>query len=485
MGKLKTEVLNGVFYTAIAKYSGIIVSLIITAILARLLKPEDFGVVVIASIFINFFSILTTVGLGPAIVQNRELDKTDLISINTFAFLLAFLLTFLFIILTPLLVSFWDNDELLKRLFYLLSINIFFSIASIVPNAIIMKEKKFKFIAIRTLVVQVVTGIISIIAVLFGFGIYSLILSPILSSIILLIINFTYRPVYLSLKIQKKSIQKIFSFSLYQMLFNFIYLLYRNIDKILIGKYFGMSSLGYYEKSYRLMMLPLENVSGVISPVLHPVLSEYQNNKDYLWHTYIQLLKLFSEIGLLLTVVIYFSSRCLIILFFGHQWESAVPIFQILSLSIGFQLMQAPIGAIFQSLNKTKALFFCSFFVLLFVCIAIFWGVYQNTLEYLTSALVLAFLIGFLTYQYFIVKCFGKKMLDIFKVICEPLICSLVLFVFLKYFFTLVCFQNIFFQLLLVGCLTIAFIFILFTFGRFTVLKQLFLSIINKLRIFK
>lgn len=75
MSNFKKEFLSGVLYTSVSKYIGIVISLLITAVLARLLKPTDFGLIAVASIMINFVNLLTDFGLGPAIIQKDDLEK--------------------------------------------------------------------------------------------------------------------------------------------------------------------------------------------------------------------------------------------------------------------------------------------------------------------------------------------------------------------------------------------------------------------------
>ena len=77
MASLKRELLSGVFYTAIAKYSGIIISLVVAGVLARLIAPEDFGIVAIATVIISFFSIFSDLGIGAAVIQNKTLDHAQ------------------------------------------------------------------------------------------------------------------------------------------------------------------------------------------------------------------------------------------------------------------------------------------------------------------------------------------------------------------------------------------------------------------------
>lgn len=93
---VKQEILSGVFWSAIQKYSGLIIQILITAILARLLSPEDFGVIAIATVLIAFFTLFTDMGIGPAIIQNRELNQKDLDSIFSFSIWGGIVLSLLF-----------------------------------------------------------------------------------------------------------------------------------------------------------------------------------------------------------------------------------------------------------------------------------------------------------------------------------------------------------------------------------------------------
>lgn len=81
---IKHQLFSGVFYTALAKYSGIIISLVVAGILARLLSPDDFGVVAIATVIIAFFNLFTDMGISPAIVQHKSLTKEELSDIFSF-----------------------------------------------------------------------------------------------------------------------------------------------------------------------------------------------------------------------------------------------------------------------------------------------------------------------------------------------------------------------------------------------------------------
>ena len=328
---IKQQLFSGVFYTAIAKYSGIIISLVVAGILARLLSPDDFGIVAIATVIISFFAIFTDMGLSPAIIQNKALTQDDLTNIYSFTFWTGIAVALLFFIASWPISAYYDSP-ILRTLCQLLSINLFFASVNIVPGALFYKNKEFKFIAIRSFVIQITAGTGAVIAALSGAGLYALLITPIVSSILIYIISFHRYPQHLRMTLGLSSIRKIFSYSVYQFLFNVICYFSRNLDKLLIGKHMGMSDLGYYEKSYRLMMLPLQNITQVVTPVMHPIFSDFQDDKMKLATSYERIIRFLAFIGLPLSVLLFFTAEEVTLIIFGNQWLPSVAVFRILAL---------------------------------------------------------------------------------------------------------------------------------------------------------
>ena len=358
---IKQQLFSGVFYTAIAKYSGIIISLVVAGILARLLSPDDFGIVAIATVIISFFAIFTDMGLSPAIIQNKTLTQDDLTNIYSFTFWTGIAVALLFFIASWPISAYYDSP-ILRTLCQLLSINLFFASVNIVPGALFYKNKEFKFIAIRSFVIQITAGTGAVIAALSGAGLYALLITPIVSSILIYIISFHRYPQHLRMTLGLSSIRKIFSYSVYQFLFNVICYFSRNLDKLLIGKHMGMSDLGYYEKSYRLMMLPLQNITQVVTPVMHPIFSDFQDDKMKLATSYERIIRFLAFIGLPLSVLLFFTAEEVTLIIFGNQWLPSVAVFRILALSVGIQIILSSSGSIFQAAGDTRSLFICGLF---------------------------------------------------------------------------------------------------------------------------
>jgi O-antigen/teichoic acid export membrane protein len=425
---IQKQMVSGIFFTAIAKYSNVIISLIVTAILSRILSPGDFGVVAVATVIIAFFGMFTEIGIAPAIIQNKTLTEDDLSSIFSFTVWSGLLLSLLFIACAAPIANYYKSP-ILQPICYYLSINLFFSSCQIVPNGLLYKDKNFKFIAVRSFLVQLISGALAIISVFLNFGIYSLLINPILSSFLLFIISYFKKPIKFRFRFQVNALKKIFSFSFFQFLFNLINYFSRNLDKLIIGKYLNMNALGYYEKSYRLMMLPLQTITQVVSPVMHPIFSEFQNDYKKLSDSYLKVVKLLAYIGFPLSILLFFTSKELVLLVFGMQWTKSITCFRILSLSVGFEIILSTSGSIFQASNSTKTLFLCGLLSTLIDIFAILIGVFvYQKIEVVALALLFAFIINFfISFILMFYRVFNNSILSFFRVLLLPVCLSLIL----------------------------------------------------------
>lgn len=356
MSEFKSTLVKGTFYIAIAKYSGIAAQIIISAVLARLLHPSDFGLLAIASVIIAFFNILSNVGIGPAIIQRKDLSKYQIDQLFSFTLHLGFLLALIFFCLSWPIAHIYGQEEL-RPICQILSILILCTCASTVSQNILYKEKQFKFVAFTNLFVQIGCGILAIVAALSGLGVYSLVLSQVAGALITNTIFLVKRPRKYYFKQDWTPVKSVFSYSAYNFLATLANYVTMNLDKLLVGKFIGPTGLGYYEKSYRLMFMPIQNITFVVEPVLHPLFSEIQNDFKQIAHKYLKLLKSLAYASFSIAIVLSFCAKELILLFFGSQWGAAVLPFQVMALSVGVQMLSMTCGAMFNACNATKQSF--------------------------------------------------------------------------------------------------------------------------------
>lgn len=398
---------NGVIVTFIAKYSNIFTQLIINSILARLLLPEDFGIIAVISVFISFFSMLGDMGIGPAIIQNKSLDEKEVSNIFKFSIFGAIIIALGFYFFSYF-IAFFYNNKIYIGLGRLLSVSVFFSICNIVPNAILYKAQKFKQVGIVNIIVNVVVGILTIFLAFKGFSYYALVFDSILKNLFLFILCFKICTIKVIKGYSYSSIKKIQSYSSFQFLFNFINYFTRNLDNILIGKFLGTSTLGYYDKSYKLMLYPIQNLTNVITPVLHPVLSQYQNERDIIYETYLKVIKLLGFLGIFISIYCFFSASEIIYIMYGPNWDKSIPVFKILSISIVIQMVLSSIGSIFQATGYVKKLFSTGVVSAIFTISAIAIGIASSSLSILALGLVIAFILNFF-------QCFYVLITNVFE----------------------------------------------------------------------
>ncbi|WP_321332108.1 lipopolysaccharide biosynthesis protein [uncultured Bacteroides sp.] len=457
MQSTKNILFSGVFYTAVARYSGIVISLIVTAVLSRMLSPDDFGVVAIATVIISFFSIFTDMGISPAIIQNKNLTEHDLSDLFSFTAWAGCGISMLFF-LASWPIAAWYGTPILRTLCQFLAIDLFFSSANIVPNALFHKNKEFKFIAWRSFIIQIAGGTLAVGVALAGGGLYALIINPILSSALLFAISIRKYPQKARWTWGLGALRKIFSYSAYQFLFNVINYFSRNLDKLFIGKYMGMTPLGYYEKSYRLMMLPLQNITYVITPVMHPVLSDFQKDINKLSSSYERIVHLLAFMGIPLSVFLFFNAEEITLIIFGNQWMPSVPIFRILSLSVGVQIILSSSGSIFQASGDTRSLFVCGLFSSILNVTGMLIGIFVfGTLEAVATCICITFTTNFLQcyWQMYHVTFKQRNLIRFAKQLISPLIVSGILVIILLLVTNIFSDMNIFLNLALKAILFI------------------------------
>jgi teichuronic acid exporter len=423
---IKNDLKQGAFYMFLSKYSKIIIQIIIMGVLARLITPEDFGIVAIAMVFILFFNELNNSGFATAVIQKKVLKAYEVESFFWVTVIQSFLLTIIYLISIPFISKFYDS-EYLSRILYLLSISLFFFSVSTIPNAILKRNKQFKDIGIIIFSVNIITGIISILlAYTIDEKIYALIFKVICESILFFILFFLKSNIKIKLTFSLKPVKEMLSYSLFQFSYNMLHYLSRNIDNIIIGKFIGIQALGYYDKAYRLMIMPIQNLSNVITPVVHPVLSRIQDDKNQVIKTYFKLVSILALIGFPISVLLYFSSYEIINILFGSNWDLSVLPFKILSISIGFQMIISTSRSIFQSVNDTKTMFISSLICLIFLLFLMIIGIYWNFDLNQFSLLILIFYLCsfFITFYFLIIKTLRENLFNFLKLFINPLLIS-------------------------------------------------------------
>lgn len=378
MGEISIK--KAAFINAASRYSTIVLNLVFSAVLARLLTPEDYGIVAVTAVFTTFFTLFADMGIGAGVIQNKELAQDDISSIYTFTVRISFVLALAFMAFSVPMAWFY-KDRVYVPVGMLLAVSLFFSAMNMVPNALLLKEKRFVAVGIRTVVACILSGGVGILFALLGFKYYALVLQNIFNAVFIFIWNYVSTRPRVVRKICKESVGKIRSYSSFLFAFNIINYFSRNSDNLLISKFMGTASLGYYDKAYKLMCYPTQNLTHVITPVLHPILSEHQNDRNYIYEKYLRIMKLLSLCGIFIMTFCFFASDEIIRIIFGERWIPAIPCFKYMSISIWAQMITSSSGSIFQSLGDSRRMFISGTLNAALTVAAIVLGVAEGRIE--------------------------------------------------------------------------------------------------------
>ena len=395
--------------SAIGKYSTVILQIVATGILSRILTPNEYGTIAIILVFVIFFQLFADMGFGSAIIQDKNLTEDEINHIYSITFYLGLLLMVLFIVLTyP--ISLIYSDFIYINIGILLSFSLFFSALNIVPNAIILKKKMFVKVTLRTVIISFISIMVAIILAFNGFGVYALVIQSIVSSIGIFVWNRLNVPLRIHLKPDFKVLKKIWVYSIFQFGSQAVNYLNRNLDNLLIGKFFTKSELGQYNKAYTLMQFPISFLPGIITPILHPILSEYQNDRDFIYTKYLSMLKVLSLLGIFGAAFSLFAGEEIILIVFGNQWYFSIAPFKFLSLSLWMQIMTNTVGAIYQSLGQTRLMFFSTVITTIIITSLIILGILLNSIDYVALLVSVGYIISFfLTFYLLVNKGFDKN----------------------------------------------------------------------------
>ena len=435
---------KGLLFQSIGQFGNVIVTLVINVILSRLLRPEDFGIVGMVQIFVLFFSLITVQSTIPAIIQNKELNREDYGVLFNYSLLLGISLAVLFGLFGFALAAILDN-QIYVPVSWAMSLYIISESANTIPRGILSKEKRFKEINIRFLIALTLGAIIGIASTFLGAGIYALIIVAAVPSAVALFLNLPIVDIKFTRSFNPQPVKKIIFFAKNQMGFSVINYAYRNLDNLLVGKFMGPAALGNYTKSYQLISFPITVILGIVSPVIQPILSVHEQNKELIRNTFLKACQLLALLAVPLSVFFCLNAQQVVYLLFGNQWTNAILPFAILSLSIWAQMLAQIIIVFWQSRNLPHLLLRNGLISLGIIGASIIIGILSGSLVGVAIAVAVSYVINFLVSSSMLMRIgLDGTIREMLYVLVKPLILGVLLFVALFFIQPYLVFGNLF-----------------------------------------
>lgn len=333
---LVARVLLGTRWTTLAMATNVAFNLCYTAAIARLLPPAAFGLVAMAQIAIGFLSYFAQLGVSPALVQKPELTERDIrtalavsVTFNVALFLTIWMVA-------PFAGGFFGNPQVAPVLRGL-SFTFLLGGFSAISLGLLRRRLEFKRLAlVEILAYTVGYGALGIGAALMGFGVWSLVFAAVGQEFVALLGSYilakpTIRPLF-----AWKEAKHFISYGSKYSIIGFLEYLGANIDSLLLGRWYGDSALGIYNRAQMLAKLPMYHLSTAVTKVLFPVLSGAQSDKTKLAEAYLAGLALIGSLASAVSLALASASADAVLTLLGPNWKDAIIIVEIAALAVPF-----------------------------------------------------------------------------------------------------------------------------------------------------
>jgi O-antigen/teichoic acid export membrane protein len=353
---LRQRTVKGVSWSAVAQFVTQSFSWVISIIVARLLGPKAYGLIAMTTVFTGFAMLFSDLGLSAAIVQRVNLEKRHLDTAFWINVVSGFFMTALMAALAPLVATFYHEP----RLTWITVVIAFqFSLIGldVVQQALIRRAMRFRALAGIRITSTAVGGITGLTMAFAGMGVWSLVAQPLCSSLFRVLLLWKaarWRP---SLSFDVTAGKELFGFSGYLLSSYIVNYWARNADNLLVGRFIGAQALGVYSRAYTLMLLPLNQVTLVVSQVMTPALCSIQQDRIRVKRSYLKAVSIVALITFPVMTGLFVTSERLIMVLLGKQWIDVIPIFKILC---GVGLIQSISGTfawIYHSQARTALMF--------------------------------------------------------------------------------------------------------------------------------
>lgn len=328
---LRKQAASGVFWSATKNWGEKALSFMIFLALSRMLGPEAFGLVAMASVFTAFVQIFLDQGLSDAIVQRGELDKEHLDTAFWISMFTGSLLTVAGIAMSGLVAALFREPQLAPIIAWL-SLGFFLGALSSTQKAILRRQLDFKSLAARSLGATLVGGVVGVSLALMGAGVWSLVAQQLvfaLAGAIILWRVSDWRPGF---GFSKEHFRELAAFGVHVVGTKILEFFSRRSDDLLIGYFLGPVALGYYTVAYRLLLVMINLLTGVTTAVAFSTFSRLQGKPERMRNAFYQVTMATSLIAFPVFLGISVLAPELVRVLFGPEWALSGTIMQILAL---------------------------------------------------------------------------------------------------------------------------------------------------------
>ncbi len=390
---LRDKTINGGLWMGIERFATSTFLFVSNIVLARLLCPEDFGILGLLLVFVHLADSIIDGGFGAALIQRKNATDKDFSTIfywNLFVSILLYVIVFF----TAPKFSEWFSEPSFAKLLRVTGIVLIINALCVIQRTKLTKDLNFKKLANINLFSALVATIICIICAYFGFGVWSLVVKVLLTSIFASVFLWRKSNWYPQKIFSIESLKSLFNFGAFMFLTSMVNSLYINIISFVLGKKFSTRELGFFTQARKLQDVPREAVTAIVTNVTFAAFSTIQDDRERLLLAIKKGLATLCFMSFPLTFFLMIAAKPLILLFFKEKWLPSVEYMQIICL---YGLLMSIIDfnqGVLKAVGKTKHLFVTGItrktLGIVMIILGALWGV-----KGLLSMYVLSQVVGF------------------------------------------------------------------------------------------
>lgn len=391
-------------WSTIGKFGTMGIQFITNMVLARLLMPEDFGTIGMLNIFIVISETFIIGGFGQALIQKKSPTHVDYTTVFYWNLVASIVMYVLLYFCSPTISRFYQMPQLVSivRVYGLVLI---ISAFSIVQNNQLQKKLKFKTLSTRSIVAATFGTAVSVIMALRGYGVWSLIASQLVNAVVSVFLLWrlsSWRPTW---EFSRKSFKELFSFGSLMAISSLVDQFYKEIQGLIIGKWYSAADLGYYSQAKKLENIPTSSLSQIVSQVTFPVFSKLQDDKDKLKAGVRKCTTAVTYLNFPLNILLIVIAAPLIRLLYGPNWDSSIVYFQLLNIVGLFYTISTMNNTIIKALGKSKIFLIVRISQRSVGLLLIVWGACYSIMGLLLGVIASQFV------NYFITTSVNKRLL--------------------------------------------------------------------------
>ncbi len=340
--ELKKEATKGVIWTALQRYSVMFATFVSEVVLARLLKPSDFGCVEMLVIFILLAETIVNGGFGAALIQKKRPTQADYNTIFIWNFFAAIIIYFVLYLSAPVIGRFYGIDSLVQIL-RVQGIVVFIYVFNIIQSSILRKQLRFKEISVVAIISSFLSLTVAIVMAYLGFGVWSLVARNLVMAGFTALFFWYYVKWRPTLLFSWNSFRELFSFGFYIFLSNLVTSFSAKIQSLLIGRVFNADVMGFFSKASGTESQASTSISQIMDQITYPLYAEVQDDLVALGNMVKRISTTLAYLTFPMIFVLMLVAKPLFVLLYSEKWLPSVPYFQVLCL--------AGLGSCLQSVN--------------------------------------------------------------------------------------------------------------------------------------